>query len=173
MIAKNPEGERLKTLPPYLFAELDRTKERISMQNGQKIIDLGEGNPDIIPNVKLIGALINALKKKENHRYPSYTGKISARIAVAKWYKKRFNVNLDPDTEVAMLIGSKEGMAHLFWAIIDKGDIVYVPSPAYPIYHNQTKLSGGIVKVIPLIADNNFLPDLDIVKPHKRLKLLC
>lgn len=173
MTYKEIAAKRLKTLPPYLFAELDRTKERIQQQSKQKIIDLGEGNPDIMPDTEIIKEFAKALRISENHRYPSYAGKISARIAVAKWYKKRFNVDLNPETEVAMLIGTKEGIAHLFWAMIDKGDIAYVPSPAYPIYNNQTKLAGGIVKIIPLLEKNNFLPDLDQIKPHRRLKLLC
>ncbi len=167
------EAVRIKKIPTYLFADLDKLKHKYQQQTGERIIDYGEGNPLFSPPKSIIKYFISALKKPENHRYPSYNGKITAREAVAEWYKNRFGVKLNPDTEVAMLIGSKEGVAHLIWSIIDKDDIAYVPSPSYPVYLNQTILAGGIPKILPLLESNAFLPDLDQIKPDKKLKLLC
>lgn len=161
---------RLQKIPPYLFAELDRLRAKY---RSKEIIDLGEGNPCFMPDKKIIAAFIKSLAELENHRYPSYAGTLQARIAVANWYQRRFNVKLDPETEIAMVLGAKEGIAHLFWAMIDKNDIVYVPSPSYPIYFNQALLAGGIPKILPLLQENKFLPDLAQIKPNKRLKLLC
>jgi LL-diaminopimelate aminotransferase len=167
------DAARIKKIPTYLFADLDKLKQKYQEQSGRRIIDFGEGNPLFTPPDSIIKHFIKALKKPDNHRYPSYTGKISARVAVVEWYKKRFGVKLDPATEVAMLIGSKEGVAHLIWSIIDQGDIAYIPSPAYPVYMNQTLLAGGKVKILPLLQSNNFLANLDDIKPDKKLKLLC
>lgn len=167
------QASRLNKIPKYLFAELDKLKIEFETKTKQKIIDLGEGNPAFTPHQKIITELKRALKSSTNHRYPSYQGKIEMRIAIAKWYKKRFNVELNPETEVAVLIGSKEGIAHFIWAMIDKDDIAYVPSPSYPVYHNQILLSGGISKFLPLFEQNDFLPSLSDIKPHKKLKLLC
>ncbi|MBS4014817.1 MAG: aminotransferase class I/II-fold pyridoxal phosphate-dependent enzyme [Candidatus Latescibacteria bacterium] len=169
----NINAQRLANIPKYLFAELDALKSQYQSETGQDVIDFGEGNPALSPDPQIIRSLISNLKDKENHRYPTYAGKLQARIAVAEWYKKRFGVALDPETEVTMLIGSKEGVAHLIWALIDKDDIAYVPSPAYPVYQNQTMLAGGIPRLMPLLEKNNFLPDLSDIKPHKKLKLLC
>jgi len=172
-IRKKTEAKRLSTIPPYLFADLDRLKAKYQAEKSSEIIDFGEGNPDLIPNQSIISAFIKALNKKENHRYPSYSGTLQARIAVANWYKKRFNVKLNPETEVAMLLGSKEGVAHLIWAIVDKDDIVYIPSPSYPVYQNQTRLAGGKTRILPLLESNCFLPELDQIKSNRKLKLLC
>ena len=167
------EAKRIKKIPTYLFADLDKLKHKYQQQTGERIIDYGEGNPLFSPPKSIIKYFVSSLKKPENHRYPSYAGKITARTAVVKWYKNRFGVKLDPYTEVAMLIGSKEGVAHLIWSIIDKDDIAYVPSPSYPVYLNQIILTGGIPHILPLLEKNAFLPDLDQIKPNKKLKLLC
>lgn len=164
---------RLSAIPKYLFAEMDTLKSQYQSKTGQSIIDFGEGNPALAPDPQIINSLISNLRNKENHRYPTYAGKLQTRIAVAQWYQKRFGVTLDPETEVCMLIGSKEGVAHLIWALIDKDDITYVPSPAYPVYMNQTILAGGIPRLLPLMEKNCFLPDLSDIKPSKKLKLLC
>jgi LL-diaminopimelate aminotransferase len=170
---RNTYAQRLNRIPPYLFADLDRLKTDYQNKNKEEIIDFGEGNPMFMPPKEIVNAFTKALGKRENHRYPSYAGKLSARIAVANWYKNRFGVKLDPETEVAMLLGSKEGVAHLIWGIVDKDDVVYVPSPSYPIYLNQTLLAGGNPKILPLIKENRFLPNLSQIKPNRKLKLLC
>lgn len=167
------EAARLNKIPPYLFAGLDRLKATYQSKTGNKIIDFGEGNPTSMPDNRIIQSFIKTLDNQENHRYPSYAGKLEARIAVADWYKKRFAVSLDPETEIAMLLGSKEGVAHLIWGLVDKDDIVYIPSPSYPVYLNQTLLAGGIPKILPLLEQNNFLPEISKILPHQKLKLLC
>ncbi len=166
-------AKRIKELPPYLFAEIDRLKEE-QVKKGVKVIDLGVGDPDIPTPRHIVEALKRASEKKENHRYPSYIGMLSFREAAAEWYKNRFGVNLDPVTEVVTLIGSKEGIAHLPWAFIDPGDISLVPDPAYPVYGVATKFAGGEVYKMPLLEKNGFLPDLDAIPEDvaKRAKLL-
>lgn len=169
----NIGADRLQRIPSYLFADLDRLKEKYESKTGNKTIDLGEGNPKLIPDKKIISELVKALNNPENHQYPTYSGTLQSRIAVTNWYKRRFNVHLDPKTEVAMLLGSKEGIAHLIWSIIDKDDVAYVPSPSYPVYQNQCLLAGGKIKILPLLEENSFLPEIDLIKPDKKLKLLC
>ncbi|MCS7258852.1 MAG: aminotransferase class I/II-fold pyridoxal phosphate-dependent enzyme [candidate division WOR-3 bacterium] len=164
-------ASRLSKIPPYLFAELDKLK--LKYQSTTEIIDFGEGNPTLPPHPHLLNFLRKSLNVSENHRYPTYQGKLSVREAISKWYKERFNVTLDPETEVAVLIGSKEGVAHLFWALVDRGDKVYVPSPSYPVYLNQTYLAGGIPILIPIMEKNRFLPELTRIKFSKRSKLFC
>ncbi len=166
-------AKRIKELPPYLFAELDRLKEE-QIKKGVKVIDLGVGDPDIPTPENIIKALQNAAEKKENHRYPSYIGMLKFREAASEWYRIRFGVKLDPATEVITLIGSKEGIAHLPWAFIDPGDIALVPDPAYPVYGIATKFAGGEVYKMPLLEENNFLPDLSSIPESvaRRAKLL-
>ncbi len=166
-------ARRIKELPPYLFAELDRLKEE-QIKKGVKVIDLGVGDPDIPTPGNIIAELQKAAEKKENHRYPSYIGMLKFREAAAKWYEKRFGVELDPASEVITLIGSKEGIAHLPWAFIDTGDVSLVPDPAYPVYGIATRFAGGEVYKMPLLEENGFLPDLDSIPEDvaKRAKLL-
>jgi LL-diaminopimelate aminotransferase len=110
----------------------------------------------------------------ENHQYPSYTGKLSFRAAVAQWYQARFTVALDPATEVLTLIGSKEGIGHIPFAFLDPGDVVLVPNPGYPVYNAATVLAGGEPYMLPLVKKNDFLPDLDAIPEDvaRRAKLL-
>ena len=155
-----PFAERLRQLPPYLFAELDRLKEE-TIAKGVDVIDLGVGDPDIPTPSHIVEKLKKAAERPENHRYPSYVGMLSFRQAVAKWYKWRFGIELNPKKEVLTLIGSKEGIAHLPLAFINPGDIVLVPTPAYPVYHIGTIFAGGKPYFMPLLEENGFLPDLD------------
>lgn len=165
-------ASRLNRIPPYLFADLDRLKAEYTLKGKYEIIDFGEGNPTFFPDKKIIAELVKALKKLENHRYPTYAGNFQTRQAVADWYQRRFNVKLDPETEVVIVLGTKEGIGHLFWALIDKDDIAYIPSPAYPVYLNQTLLAGGNPIILPLRAENNFLPELNAIKVNRQAKLL-
>ncbi len=143
-------------------------------RTGGDLIDLGEGSPDQ-PAPKAISAVLTrALKATENHRYPSYAGKLAARAAVASWYRRRFHVELDPETEVTMLLGSKEGVAHLIWGTCGPGDTVAVSDPGYPVYQNQSRLCGATPIPVPLEEKTNFLPDLDwLSRIAPRIKLLC
>ncbi len=156
------KAERLKTLPPYLFKEIDRKKEELKAK-GVDIIDLGIGDPDLPTPDHIIEAVKAAAGDSANHRYPSYSGMRDFKNAVAEWYKKRFGVDLDPEREVLSLIGSKEGIAHLPLAFINPGDVALVPSPAYPVYNNATLFAGGEPFSMPLVHENDFLPDLNAI----------
>ncbi len=153
-------ADRLKRLPPYLFKEIDRKKAEV-MSRGVDIIDLGVGDPDLPTPTHIIEALKMAADDPANHRYPSYSGMVDFRETVAQWYQERFGVDLDPKSEVVSLIGSKEGIAHFPLAGINPGDVALVPSPAYPVYHIATLFAGGESFFMPLLRENNFLPDLD------------
>ncbi len=152
-------AERLRKLPPYLFKEIDRKKAEV-MARGVDIIDLGVGDPDLPTPSHIIEAMKSAVEDPGNHRYPSYSGMEDFKYAVAEWYEGRFGVGLDPKSEVVSLIGSKEGIAHLPLAFINPGDVALVPSPAYPVYHIATMFAGGESYFMPLVSENNFLPDL-------------
>jgi LL-diaminopimelate aminotransferase len=154
------KAERLKILPPYLFREIDRKKAEV-MARGVDIIDLGVGDPDLPTPGHIIGALKEAAEDPANHRYPSYSGMVLFKEVAAQWYQKRFGVTLDPKTEVVTLIGSKEGIAHFPLAFVNPGDAVLVPSPAYPVYKIATIFAGGTPVAMPLLEENNFLPDLE------------
>jgi len=156
------QADRLKQLPPYLFAELDRKKAE-AKSRGVDVIDLGVGDPDLPTPGNIIAKLAEAAGEPRYHRYPSYTGMNEFRKAVSRWYKKRAAVTLDPVLDVVSLIGSKEGIAHIPLAFINPGDIVLVPSPAYPVYAIATIFAGGIPHEMPLLQENNFLPDLSII----------
>ncbi|HDZ23622.1 MAG TPA: LL-diaminopimelate aminotransferase [Desulfobacteraceae bacterium] len=156
------KAERLKQLPPYLFKEIDRKKREV-MARGVDIIDLGVGDPDIPTPPHIIDALKKAADDPANHGYPSYSGMPAFRETVAEWYGKRFGVTLDPATEVITLIGSKEGIAHFPLAFINAGDIALVPSPAYPVYRIATLFAGGEPYTMPLLKENDFLPDLNVI----------
>lgn len=166
-------AERIRTLPPYLFAAIDQMK-REAIAKGADLIDLSIGDPDIPTPNHIVEAMQKAVEKPEHHRYPSYEGMLSYREAVARWYKRRFNVNLDPEKEVLSLIGSKEGIGHIPLAFVDPGDIVLVPSPGYPVYPVGTKFAGGVPYFMPLREENNFLPDLREIPEEicKRAKLM-
>ncbi len=155
-------ANRVETLPPYLFAAIDKAKQEVADQ-GMDIISLGIGDPDLPTPDFIIDALYEAAKNPVNHQYPSYVGMMSFREAAAKWYKTRFGVSLDAASEVVTLIGSKEGIAHFPWAFIDPGDLALICSPCYPVYATAVDFAGGTVKYLPLADENDFLPDLDLV----------
>jgi len=167
------KAERLKRLPPYLFKELDRQKEEVRAK-GVDIIDLGVGDPDLPTPPHIIEALKSAAQDHTNHRYPSYSGMVDFNAAVAEWYRGRFNVSLDIDSEVVTLIGSKEGIAHIPLALINPGDIALVASPGYPVYHIGTQFAGGEPYFIDLLKENSFLPDLESIPSEvvKRAKMM-
>jgi len=166
-------SERLKVLPPYLFVEIDKAK-RAAAQKGADIIDLGIGDPDTPTPKFIIDALEKAIDDPKTHRYALDQGCPELRNEIARWFKARYNVSLNPDTEILPLIGSKEGIAHMPLAFVNPGDTVLVPEPCYPPYKSGTIFAGGTVHVMPLREDNNFLPDLKNIKPHtlKRAKMM-
>ena len=157
---KIEKSERLKSLPPYLFKEIDRQKDE-ARARGIDIIDLGVGDPDMPTPPHIIRELEKAANDPANHQYPSYTGMDAFNKAVAGWYEKRFKVDLDPSKEVVTLIGSKEGIAHIPLAFINPGDMALVPNPGYPVYEIGVKFAGGDVCFMNLFKENDYLPDLD------------
>ncbi|MFA5352729.1 MAG: LL-diaminopimelate aminotransferase [Thermodesulfovibrionales bacterium] len=155
-------ADRVKNLPPYLFASIDRMKQD-ALAKGVDVIDLSIGDPDIPTPKHIVEAMKTAVEKSVHHRYPSYEGMLSFREAVADWYKSRFNVTLDPKTEVLSLIGSKEGIGHIPLAFVNPGDVVLVPSPGYPVYPVGTLFAGGESYIMPIVEGNSFLPDLKAI----------
>jgi LL-diaminopimelate aminotransferase len=164
-------ARRVASLPPYLFAELDR-KVAEKRAEGTDVISLGVGDPDQPTPRHIVEALQESVEDPATHQYPSYFGLPALRMAVARWYGERFGVELDPDTEVQPLIGSKEGIAHLTWAFVDPGDEVLVPDPGYPVYDIGARLAGGTPVPVPLTVERGFLPDLTEVRPTDRTTLL-
>jgi len=152
----------ISSLPPYLFAEIDKRKEE-AIKKGVDVIDLGIGDPDLPTPPHIVEALCHAAKDPSNHRYPAYEGMLSFREAVATWYKHRKHVNLDADDEVLTLIGAKEGIAHSVFAFLDPGDIALVPDPAYPVYNNATVLADSTPYSVPLTEEHDFKPDLECI----------
>ncbi|GBC88751.1 LL-diaminopimelate aminotransferase [bacterium HR13] len=166
-------SDRIKSLPPYLFAQIDKKKKE-KIAQGVDVIDLGVGDPDMPTPEPIVKAMQRAVEKPEHHRYPSYEGMLSFREAVAEFYRKRFGVSLDPEKEVITLIGSKEGIAHFPLAFVNPGDVVLCPDPAYPVYKIGTLFAGGVPYIIPLREENNFLPDFKSIPKDvlKRAKII-
>lgn len=155
-------ADRILTLPPYLFAAIDRMKQE-ALRKGIDIINLGVGDPDLPTPRHIIERLQQAATDPRHHQYPSYEGMLRFREAVARWYKERFNITLDPATEVLTLIGSKEGIGHLPLGVLNPGDVALVPSPGYPVYAVATQFAGGRAHLMPLRASNHFHPDFDTI----------
>jgi len=153
---------RIEKLPPYLFADIDRRIQE-ARSRGADIISFGVGDPDLPTPPHVVDALANAAMDSATHRYPSYTGMPELRSAIAEWYGSRFSVELDPETDVQPLVGSKEGIFHLPVAFVDPGDIALVPDPGYPVYETGTILAGGKVARLQLTAAGGFRPDLDAI----------
>ena len=160
-------AKRIEKLPPYLFAEIDR-KVAEAKARGADIISFGVGDPDLPTPRHVVDALAEAASDSATHRYPSYTGMPEFRESIANWYQKRFGVTLDPDTQIQPLVGSKEGIFHLPVAFIDPGDVALIPDPGYPVYETGTILAHGEPVLMPLTADNGFIPDLSALS-HETL----
>lgn len=165
--------KRLSTLPPYPFAELDRLKQQ-ALDRGVDVVDLGVGDPDLPTPPHIVEALCAAAPLAENHRYPSYLGSLAFREAVVRYMKRRFGVELDAQSEALALIGSKEGIAHLALALLDPGDTVLVPDPAYPVCAISARFVGAEVVPMPLTRENGFRPRLEDIdtRDAKRAKVM-
>ena len=166
-------SERLEQIPPYLFAEIDR-KIAEAKAKGIDIISLGIGDPDSPTLQPVVDAMHKAIDNPKNHDYPPYNGTEGFRKGACAWMKKRFGVELNPDTEMLANIGSKEAIAHIFFAFVDKGDYTLVPDPGYPVYHNATIFAGGTPYEMPLLEENGYLPDFDKIPADvaKKAKLM-
>jgi LL-diaminopimelate aminotransferase len=166
---EDKKSSRLKSLGNYVFHGVQQAKKK-ALASGKDIIDLGGGNPDLPPHPKIIQALKEAAEMPELHRHPIYEGLPELKKAVASWMKRRFALEVDQESEVLILLGSKEGIAHLSWAFIDPGEIALVPDPAYPPYARGVILAGGKPVLMPLRLENRWLPDFDEIKKEEMAK---
>jgi LL-diaminopimelate aminotransferase len=164
-------ARRVESLPPYLFAELDR-RLAAKRAEGIDVISLGVGDPDLPTPDHIVDAMRDAIADPATHRYPSYYGSPDFREAIAAWYSRRFGVELDPQLEVMALIGSKEGIAHIAFAYVDPGDEALIPDPGYPVYGVSTRLAGGTPVPLSTPAERDFLPDLSTAKVTDRTKAM-
>jgi LL-diaminopimelate aminotransferase len=155
-------ASRLDQVPPYLFAELER-KIEAKRQTGVDVISLGIGDPDLPTPEPVVAAMQREVAQPERHRYPSNRGLGVFRQAVARFYRERFGVGLDPDREIVPVLGGKEGVAHIAFACLDPGDVCLSPEPGYPPYTSGPVFAGAEVFYLPLAEENGFLPDLETV----------
>lgn len=155
-------AKRLDKLPPYLFVEISR-KIAEKRAQGIDVVTFAIGDPDIPTPRHILDALHEAAGVPANHRYPESDGLPELRQAIARWYKRRFDLTLDPDNEILPLIGSKEGIGHMALCLIDPGDVALIPDPGYPVYSVGTMFAGGECYFLPLTEENDFLPDLDAI----------
>jgi LL-diaminopimelate aminotransferase len=153
-------SQRIEQLPPYLFAELER-KVSERRRAGVDVISLGIGDPDLPSPDILVEEARRRIGDPATHQYPSNRGLDAFRQAVADFYLRRFRVELDPDREVLPLLGGKEGVAHVCFAMLDPGEVCLAADPGYPVYTSGTLLAGAAPHLMPLTAGNGFLPDLD------------
>ena len=150
---------RLDRLPPYVFATVNQIKMQ-ARREGQDIIDLGMGNPDLGTPPHIVEKLVEAARKPHNHRYSASMGITKLRLAIAKWYKRRFDVDIDPDAEAIVTIGVKEGLSHLVLVTTRPGDVVFTPNPTYPIHPFSAIIAGGDVRGIPVGPGQDFFENL-------------
>ncbi|MCX8073631.1 MAG: alanine transaminase [Candidatus Binatia bacterium] len=150
---------RVRRLPPYVFNIIGDLKQQ-ARRAGEDIIDFGMGNPDGPTPPHVVAKLIEAAGKPVNHRYSVSRGIFKLREAITSWYRRRFGVELDPETEAIVTIGSKEGLGHLALAVLGPGDVVLCPSPTYPIHQYSVIIAGGDVRPVPLLPGQDFLAEL-------------
>jgi LL-diaminopimelate aminotransferase len=155
-------SNRMKSLPPYHFAEFGKRVAELRAA-GQDIINLSIGDPDLPTPPQVVERLCETAHEQANQRYPEYAGMPALHDAIAAWFERRFGVALDPTREVLPLIGSKEGLAHLPLAVMDEGDLALMPDPYYPVYPTAVALAGGACHMLPLDAEHGWLPDLAAV----------
>ena len=155
------EFRRMRRLPPYVFATVNELKIS-ARHSGEDIIDLGMGNPDLATPQHIVDKLTEAAQKPTNHRYSASRGITKLRHAISAWYRRRYNVDLDPDSEAVVTIGAKEGLSHLVLATISPGDVVFAPNPTYPIHPYSAIIAGGDLRSIPVARDRDFFEDLTV-----------
>jgi alanine-synthesizing transaminase len=152
---------RMRRLPPYVFAQVNELKMKLRRE-GKDIVDLGMGNPDLPTPQHIIDKLLEAAQKPHNHRYSASRGITKLREAIANWYGRRYNVDIDPDTEAVVTIGAKEGLSHLVLSLISPGDVVFAPNPTYPIHPYSVIIAGGDLRSIPIEKGRDFFEDLKV-----------
>jgi len=154
------EFNRIKRLPPYVFAIVNNLKME-ARRRGDDIIDLGMGNPDGATPKHIVDKLVEAVRKPKNHRYSASKGITQLRMAICEWYKRRYDVDLDPESEAVVTIGSKEGLSHLVLATVVPGDVVLTPTPAYPIHPYSVIIAGGEVRTVPIGPGIDFFSEME------------
>lgn len=155
-------SQKIKDIPPYIFSEINKKKAELK-NKGVDVIDLGIGDPDLSTPQPIIDQLIKEMGNQQNFKYSTYSGCLEFREAVSSFYKKQYGVDLDPETEILTLIGSKEGIANLVPTLVDPGDYVLAPDPSYGVYRMATHLAGGRTHSMPITEENNFKPELDVL----------
>jgi LL-diaminopimelate aminotransferase len=160
-------AKRVDQLPPYLFAELERKIEE-KRQAGVDVISLGIGDPDLPTPAAVVAEGQRQMARPDTHQYPSNRGRPAFREAVADFYQRRFGVELDPDIEILPLLGGKEGVAHICWAMLDPGDACLAADPGYPVYTSGPLLCGAQPVLMPLTAETRFQPDLEAIDAATR-----
>jgi alanine-synthesizing transaminase len=167
---------RLDRLPPYVFATVNEIKME-SRRAGADIIDLGMGNPDLGTPQHIVDKMMEAAQKPHNHRYSASMGIRKLRMAIAGWYKRRYDVDIDPETEAIVTIGVKEGLSHLILVAIRPGDVIFTPNPTYPIHPFSAIIAGGDVRGIPVGPGQDFFKNLmNATKqtwPRPKVLILC
>ncbi len=156
---------RIPSLPPYVFAEIDRLKQELR-RAGEDVIDLGFGNPDLPSPEIAVDKLAEAARNPRNHRYSASRGLPNLRAAVCERYAKHYGVELDPETEAIATMGAKEGFCHLFWVLVEPGDAVLVPSPSYPIHLFAPVFAGAAVTRVPIAPSSELLGGLQEAFEH-------
>ncbi len=152
---------RMRRLPPYVFAQVNELKMELR-RAGKDIIDLGMGNPDLPTPPHIVAKLVEAAQKAHNHRYSASRGITKLREAIANWYGRRYDVDIDPETEAVVTIGAKEGLSHLVLSLISPGDVVFAPNPTYPIHPYSVIIAGGDLRSIPIEKGRDFFEDLQV-----------
>ncbi len=151
---------RINRLPPYVFAIINELKQA-ARARGEDIIDFGMGNPDRPTPPHIVEKLTEAVQRPDTHRYSVSRGVLRLRQAISAWYKRRYDVDIDPESEAIVTMGSKEGLAHLMLAILEHGDQVLVPNPAYPIHPYGAVIAGADVRHVRMMPDTDFFAELE------------
>lgn len=154
------EFKRINRLPPYVFGIVNNLKME-ARRRGEDIVDLGMGNPDLPTPRHIVDKLIEAAQNPRNHKYSASKGITQLRVAICEWYKRRYDVDLDPETEAVVTIGAKEGISHLAYAMVEPGDIILTPTPAYPIHPYSVIIAGGEVRSIPIGKGVDFFEEME------------
>jgi len=166
---------RMRRLPPYVFAQVNALKMELR-RKGEDIIDLGMGNPDVPTPQHIVDKLLEAAQKPHNYRYSASRGITKLREAIVGWYKRRYDVDLDPETETVVTIGAKEGLSHLVLTLIGPGDVVFAPNPTYPIHPYSVIIAGGDLRSIPINKERDFFEDLQAATkqtwPHPKMLII-
>lgn len=166
-------AKRLDSFEGYLGTAMNLILTKMK-EEGKDVINLGLGDPDVVPPESMRKSLADACYNPDNHHYPSFYSPIPLKQAIANWYERHYGVRCDPETEVLPLLGSADGLFHIHTCFLDPGDTALVPDPCYPAYIAGVKIAGGIVHPVPLLRENGFLPDLDAIDPDvaRRAKLI-